>query len=125
MIKNDYILDMVETLGKALGKLVFDVKEEGEVQEIGNLSDKDIIIIILKKFIEDGNYNDGEDALFEFLNNEEDMTMDEVKEIGQWFYKELEAKSDKELLHGNFSRDEIHEGLKDFLHQVDKKALSH
>lgn len=49
MFKNDWILDMVESFGKNLGKVITDEKDDSERNVIENLSDKDILLIILKK----------------------------------------------------------------------------
>lgn len=111
MRRNDFILDMVESLGKSFGKLVFEVNEDAEPIVIENLSDKDMILIILKKLISDRKYNEAENILFQFAESSE---CDEIGEIGTWFYNELSAKSDNELMNNNFSRSEIAQGLKDF-----------
>ena len=52
-----------------------------------------------------------ENTLFQFA---ETNRCDEVIEIGEWFYKKLESKSDDELLKNNFSRSEIKAGLNRF-----------
>ncbi|WP_055069912.1 DUF6483 family protein [Clostridium massiliamazoniense] len=62
-MKNDYMLDLVETFGKNLGKTLFN----------------------------------------------------EVKEVEEWFYNELSLKSGEALEKGSFSRDEVEQGLKDFI----------
>lgn len=119
--KNDFILDMVNSFGHGLAKTIFKVKDEGEPIEIGNLSDKDIITIILKKLIMEKNFSVGEDTLFEFAENIEEMSKEEILQIGQWFYDELASLKEEELLQGNFSREEIHQGLKDFIKIVNDK----
>lgn len=119
--KNDFILDMVNSFGHGLAKTLFKVKDEGEPIEIGNLSDKDIITIILKKLIVEGNFSEAEDTLFEFAENIEEMTKEEILQIGQWFYDELDSLKDEALHQGNFSRDEIQQGLRDFIKKVNDK----
>lgn len=109
--KNDYILDMVENLGRSLGKLVVDSEDDSEPIIVEDLSDKDMIKVILKKFIYEKKYSEAEDILFKFAETRE---YEYIGEIGQWFYKELSVKSDNELIEGGFSRDEIEQGLKDF-----------
>lgn len=111
MFRNDWILDMVESFGRNLGKAMTDEKDDGERIIIENLSDKDILLIILKKMIFDKKYNEGENLLFDFAkeNNEDD-----ILEIGEWFYNELYLKDDDELKKNNFLRYEIEEGLRDF-----------
>lgn len=112
MQNNDLILKMIEDLGKNIGKAIFDVKEDLDPIMLENLSDKDILLIMLKKMIYDKKYNEAENTLFEFAENN---NCDEVIEIGKWFYAKLDSKSDNELLQNNFSRYEINQGLKDFI----------
>lgn len=116
-MKNDYMLDMVEAFGKNLGKSVCDKKEEIEPIVIENMSDKDIMLVILRKMVHDENFDKAENTLFEFL--EEDKSND-MKEIGVWFYNELSLKSDEILKKNSFNREEIKKGLKDFLKNFNK-----
>lgn len=111
-MKNDYMLDLVETFGKNLGKTLFNEKEEIEPIVIENLCDKDIMKVILQKLIHEGKFNEAEDTLFEFL---EKNKSNEVKEVGEWFYNELSLKSDETLEKCSFSREEVEQGLKDFI----------
>ncbi|HET8840685.1 MAG TPA: DUF6483 family protein [Ktedonobacteraceae bacterium] len=63
-----------------------------------------------------GRYSQAEDTLFDILEmetSEDGEAAEEVKEIlekGEAFYTHLRLKSDEDLNHGNFSRDEIEEG---------------
>lgn len=111
MFKNDYILDMVESLGKNIAKSLTGKKDDGEKISIENLSDKDMLLIILKKMVVEKKYNEAENTLFEFVNKIKDTNFTEV---GEWFYNELLLKRDEDLLENNFSRDEIEQGLNDF-----------
>lgn len=111
MFRNDWILDMVESFGRNLGKAITDEKDDSERIIIENLSDKDILLIILKKMISDKKYNEGENILFDFAKSNKG---NDVLEIGQWFYTELSLKDDDELAKNNFLRYEIEQGLKDF-----------
>lgn len=109
-MKNDFILDTVETFGKNLGKTMMNTKEEGQVVEIENMTDKDILIIYLKRLLVAKKYSDAEDLLFSYINDENEY----IDEVAMWFYKTLEAKDDKDLLSNNFSRNEIFSGLEAF-----------
>ncbi|MDU1411367.1 MAG: DUF6483 family protein [Clostridium sp.] len=111
-MKNDYLLDMVESFGKNLGKCILNKNEEPAPIEFGDWSDKDTLLAILKKLISERKYNDAEDVLFEFL--EQDRS-ENIKSIGNWFYNSLSKLSDEELVSGNFSREEIAQGYYDFL----------
>lgn len=117
MFKNDYILDLVEYLGKNIGKSLTGKKEDGEKISIENLSDKDMLLIILKKMVIDKKYNEAENILFEFMRKDEKT---DFREVGEWFYNELSLKSDEDLLENNFSKNEIEQGVKDFNDIVNK-----
>lgn len=111
-MKNDYIMDTVESLGENLGKLVFESETEITPITIDSLCDKDMIIIILKNLILKNKFNEAEDLLFDFgKNNKKENSI----EIAKLFYNELSLKTDSELANNNFSRDEISKGLKDFI----------
>ena len=111
MFRNDWILDMVESFGRNLGKAMTDEKDDSERIIIENLSDKDILVIILKKMISDKKYNEAENILFDFAKNNKE---NDVLEIGKWFYNEISLKDDDELTKSNFLRYEIEQGLRDF-----------
>lgn len=109
-MKNDFMLDKVETLGKGIAKTLLNKKEEREPIVFENLKDKDLIWIILKKLLNEGEYNKGEDLLFKSLR---ENPSEEIYELGQWFYNFLILKSDEELANNNFSRTEVLQGLDD------------
>ncbi len=110
--RNDLLIDMAEDLGRSLMRLILDDdSDDSEIIVVENLTDKDKILIILKKLIAEKRYSEGEDLLFQFA---EDNKHNYVESVGQWFYKELSLKSEVELTEGDFSRAEIEQGLKDF-----------
>jgi hypothetical protein len=111
MFKNDWILDMVESFGRNLGKAMTDEKDDAERIIIENLSDKDILLIILKRMISDKKYNEAENILFDFTKSNKE---NDILEIGEWLYNELSLKDDDELAKNNFLRYEIEQGLRDF-----------
>ena len=94
-----------------LRKAMTDEKDDSERNVIENLSDKDILLIILKKMISDKKYNEAENILFDFAKRNKENY---VLEIGEWFYNELSLKDDDELMENNFLRYEIEQGLGDF-----------
>lgn len=121
-MRNDYILDLAESLGKKLGKLVHDAKEDSEPISIENLTDKDILSLNLKKMILKGKYNQAEDLLFSSLKDNKSYNLEELYPIATWFYNELTLKSDEDLNSHNFSRSEIYQGLEDFKNLMDKNS---
>lgn len=86
--------------------------DQGELINYEELSDKDILIIILKKLINENKYNEAEDTLFDKVD---EIPLDIMKEVGEWFYSTLMKKSDEDLLKGNFSRGEILQGREDLM----------
>lgn len=66
--------------------------------------------VMLRNLINDGEYNKGENFLFDNVISEHSTR---AKKIAFWFYKKLMNKSDDELVNGNFTRDEIRQGLDD------------
>jgi len=110
-MKNDWILDMVESFGKSMGKTILNVKDDPEPIVIENLTDKDILLIALKKLISEKKFNEAEDVLFKYA---ETNNSNDILKAGQWFYWNLSQKSDNELVENDFNRDEIEQGLQDF-----------
>ena len=80
--------------------------EKNEEKNIINLNN----YIVLRELINNGDFNDGEDFLFENIVKEPSVR---GRKIAFWFYKKLMKKSDAELINGNFTRDEITQGLAD------------
>ena len=110
--RNDLLIDMAEDLGRSLMRLILDDdSDDSETIVVENLTDKDKILIILKKLISEKRYSEGEDILFQFAEDNKPSYLDEVS---KWFYGELSLKTDDELMEGDFSRGEIEQGLKDF-----------
>lgn len=83
---------------------------EKEEINISNMNGKDVALIILRRLVHEGEYNRGEDILFEEL--EKDSSIDMYK-VGVEFYDLLDEKSDEELSSGGFSRSEIEQGRRD------------
>lgn len=59
-----------------------------------------------------GNYARAEDTLFDLLETDNEVRQtSSLRKRGQAFYMRLRAKSDADLLNGNFSREEVEEGI--------------
>lgn len=54
--------------------------------------------------------SEAEDILFDNLDK---LSSSQVVSIADWFYRKLNTLSDQELLQGNFSRNEIFQGMDD------------
>lgn len=84
--------------------------DKGELINYEAITEKDILIIMLKKLINEHKFNDAENILFERI---EEKPCEEMKAVAIWFYNTLKEKSDEDLASGNFSREEISQGLID------------
>lgn len=60
-----------------------------------------------------GKYDKAEDVLYEMINKSQDK--ESIKKLGIDFYNRLLEKSEDDLVKGNLSMDEVHEGLKDLM----------
>jgi hypothetical protein len=105
----------LERLFRDIGKIgakVFFNKEEKIEQNINldQIGPKDILKIILKRLVYEGEYNKAENILFEELNKD---NSEEMYQIAVDFYNMLLEKSEEELLEKSFTREEIYQGLED------------
>ena len=56
-----------------------------------------------------GRYSKAEDILFELIESD----FKNIHNTGKQFYRDLSLKTDDELINGNFSREEIEDGLEE------------
>lgn len=84
--------------------------DKGELINYESITEKDILIIMLQKLINEYKFNEAENILFEKV---EENPNDEIKSVAEWFYNSLSNKSDTDLECGNFSREEILQGKLD------------
>jgi hypothetical protein len=69
-------------------------------------------ILLFAYYEQSGNYARAEDTLFDLLETDAEIRQtSSLRERGQAFYMRLRAKSDADLLNGNFSREEVEEGI--------------
>ncbi|OAA90360.1 DUF6483 family protein [Clostridium ljungdahlii] len=110
-MNDDYILRIIESIGKFAGKVLFN-KQSKEFENINvqSMTTQDVLPILLKKLVFQGKYNEAENLLFEELKK--NPSNDLIK-IGKDFYNILLLKSDEDLTKANFSREEIFQGLND------------
>lgn len=110
MFKNDYIMDQIESFIEMLGKLVYkdSMASQTFISEEGTISESGMIKLNLERFLNQNKLGEGEDYLFEIIDS---LEVKAAFELAVWFYSSLNAISDEELLQGNFSREEIGEGI--------------
>jgi hypothetical protein len=84
--------------------------ENSEDINLNDIGSGDVLRIILKRLVNDGEYNKAENILFEELNKNKSQV---IYEIAINFYNILLEKSDEELEKGDFSKEEVYQGLQD------------
>lgn len=118
-MNDDYILRIIESLGKAAQK-IFKKEQSKEFENINinSMSKNDILPVLLKRLVLQGKYNKAENVLFDELDKD---PSDNIINIGKDFYNMLLLKSDEELIKANFSKEEILQGLNDMEKYTQKR----
>lgn len=78
--------------------------------DLKDLNHANMLKLLLKRLSFERKYNQAEDAIFEELDKHNSH---EVYEAAVDYYNSLLNKTDKELEEGNFSREEVYQGLED------------
>jgi hypothetical protein len=101
---------LITELAKNITKTVVNKEESTEQINLNDIGSGDTLQIILKRLVNDGEYNKAEDILFETITKN---ISQETYQVAINFYKLLFEKSDEDLAKGNFSREEVYQGLED------------
>lgn len=110
-VKSMNLEELFKNLGKVGAKLFFNKEEKtSEKINLNQINSTNILPILLKRLVYEGEYNKAENILFNELNSN---SSDEIRKIAIDFYNLLLQKSDEELNSRNFSRQEIYQGLED------------
>jgi len=111
--------ELFKNLGKTGAKFLLNNEEkENDVINLDQISSANILPGVLKRLIYEGEFNKAENVLFKEWN---DDIPDDMYRIGVDFYKLLMDKTDEELNRGDFSREEIFQGLKE-VEEKNKKS---
>ncbi len=116
MLTEDYIIRMIRDMGKMLARVLGSdgLEPEETIEEWAERSSGDSLFLKeLYDLCDRGEINRAENLLFEQLDFSDSTTLPIV--LG--FYQHLNGFSDKELEMGNYSREEIFEGLTDCAEQ--------
>lgn len=102
---------LITELGKNMGEALLGKEEESSERiSLNDIGSGDILWIILKRLVNNGEYNKAENILFEAISKNNSQG---IFEISLNFYNLLLEKSDEELEKGNFTREEVYQGLND------------
>ena len=109
MFNDDYILKIIEGIGNIAAKLLsLKDNRKTEIKIIHESSDWTVIQSLLARYLYYNKYNEAENLLYKLLEGE---PSEELFRTGFWFYDQLSGKTDKNLASGNFTRDEIQQGI--------------
>lgn len=110
MYNNDYILRMIEDLGRMLRQVFLQEEEEmfEIVDEEGRFSESDFLGYRVGRLLLERRINEAENLLFDEIERDPNPS---YLAVGVHFYEDLQELSDEELEAADFSREEIAEGL--------------
>jgi hypothetical protein len=109
---------LLNELAKNITKTVLNKEDESsEKINLNDIGSGNILQIMLKRFVHDGEYNKAENILFEEINKNKSG---DIYQIAIDFYNSLLEKSDEKLEEGNFTREEIYQGLEDIKNMYGK-----
>lgn len=107
MIKNDWLLEQIKTLTRSISLLLLGKYPKEEEMVLYKKENR--LWLELDAFLKERRVNDGENRLFEALDNQEEGAYVAVV----LFYDTLNQWTEEELKEAEFSREEIYSGLKD------------
>ena len=111
MVININIEELINELVKNTGKSLLQKEEDNnEIINLDEADSSDYIRILLKSLVLKHEYNNAENILFEEIKKNKS---EKIYKIALDFYDLLMDQSDDKLKNGNFSREEIFQGLKD------------
>ena len=111
MVININIEELINELAKNTGKSLLQKEEDNnEIINLDEADSSDYIRILLKSLVLKHEYNNAENILFEEIKKNKS---EKIYKIALDFYDLLMDQSDDKLKNGNFSREEIFQGLKD------------
>lgn len=122
MVININIEKLINELAKNMGKALLQKEEDNnEIINLDEADSSDYIRILLKSLVLKHEYNKAENILFEEIKKNKS---EKIYKIALDFYDLLMDQSDDKLKNGNFSREEIFQGLKDVNIIFNKESLT-
>ena len=122
MVININIEELINELAKNTGKSLLQKEEDNnEIINLDEADSSDYIRILVKSLVLKHEYNKAENILFEEIKKNKS---EKIYKIALDFYDLLMDQSDDKLKNGNFSREEIFQGLKDVNIIFNKESLT-
>ena len=107
MVKQDYIMRLIQEMVRAILKLVFHIDTDSPTAELLEESEDRETLESLIHMVDAGKIDEAENRIYEMT---EYLNQSDLK-IALLFYAHLNGKSDDFLEENNFSRDEVQQGL--------------
>lgn len=117
MVKQDYIMRLIQQMIRAILKIVLKVDTPDEVQE--ELKEKEAYENLCN-MIAEGNINEAENKLLEQIDVENEDTF----ELALLFYYKLNELDNDRLDACNFSREEVRDGILSIIKQFGYESIS-
>ncbi|MDE7366642.1 MAG: hypothetical protein K2N24_04735 [Lachnospiraceae bacterium] len=111
MFEQDYIMRLIRELIRAILKLCFNIDTEAPGPDLLESEEEQNILNSLFDKIDQGNINDAENELFELTSNDDGQKL----KMALLFYSYLNDKDDAFLEEHHFSREEIQQGVQDWV----------
>ena len=112
MFQRDYILRQIEELSTVTSLVFFKKKRVlYELPQTDEYSDSDLLYFQLKQLVKENKLNEAEDLLFDRAQPGDKNSL----AVALDFYQTLNEMDDEALEAASYSREEIRQGLEDFL----------
>ena len=111
MLRYDFDFRLTNELIETYLKIAYGIKPGCWLDAEKGLLQENTLYPKLKQMINDGNINDAEDILYEYAN----PINPDILKVGLFFYYDLNRMADAELEAADFTRDEVKEGVQEFL----------
>lgn len=111
MYEQDYIMRLIKEMVRTILKLLFNIDVEAPDEKLLNDAECKAKLSRLREMIEKGEINEAEDYLYKCI----DKTRADGLMTGILFYYYLNEKSNDFLEKHGFSRDEVKQGLSDWV----------
>lgn len=108
-VEQDYLVRAIKGMAKVIAKVVLKKTEvEYELPE-SNYSGADYLYKKLMDLLAQGQYNEAENILFDEIGDKDHKKL----EVALAFYSKLAEFSNDDLKKGNYSKEEVQDGLRD------------
>ena len=117
---SDYLMRMIDQIGE-MARNIFDKSEDNGIHMVSDqTASTETLTSFLFECLDKEMYNEGENALFCCAEKDQSSY---VFYAGKMFYSKLADLSEEALARGNFSREEIYQGLRDFAGYFSEEEL--